>query len=120
MALAVLSLLLSGLIPLSTLADADPAVVAAYASPTVMVTTLFHFASTFHSYTSYQSLSLNGGGTAYLLGSIFSGALSAAGVWVAMFGNQGHFSRRTGKDKRQSGWPFGDRKGRRGITVKET
>jgi len=120
LAFAILSLLLSGLIPLSTLADADPTTVAAYSSPAVTVTTLFHFATTFHCYTSYQALSLNSSGSAYLLGAICSGSLAAMGVWTAMFGGGSHISRKTGQDKRKSGWPFGDRTGKRGITVKQT
>lgn len=121
LALAVLSLLLSGLIPLSTLADVDPAQASAmYSTPTTMVTTLFHTASAFHAYTSYQALAITGGGTAYLLGAICSGSLAAIGVWVVMFGGGSRFSKRTGKDKRSSGFLFGDRKGKRGIMTKET
>jgi hypothetical protein len=41
-----------------------------------------------------------------------SGVLAAMGTWAILFGGGSHISRRTGKDKRTSGFPFGDKKGR--------
>jgi len=38
---------------------------------------------------------------------------------MLLFGGASHVSRRTGKDKRMSGWPFGDKKGR-GEALKQT
>jgi len=38
-----------------------------------------------------------------------SGSLAAMGLWCVMFGSDpGHISKRTGADKRTSGWPFGN------------
>jgi hypothetical protein len=42
-----------------------------------------------------------------------AGCLAAAGTWSLLFADdKGHVSKRTGRDKRTSGWPFGDKKGR--------
>lgn len=43
----------------------------------------------------------------YLLGSLGSGALATFGLWILLFADdKGHISRRTGADKRTSGFPF--------------
>jgi hypothetical protein len=45
--------------------------------------------------------------TGYLLGCVGSATLSAFGLWCIMFGgDKGRISRRTGADKRTSGFPF--------------
>jgi hypothetical protein len=41
-----------------------------------------------------------------MLGAIGSGGLAAMGLWVILFGSGSHISKRTGADKRTSGWPF--------------
>lgn len=47
------------------------------------------------------------GQVGYLLGCMGSATLSAFGLWCVMFGgDRGHISRRTGADKRVSGFPF--------------
>jgi len=61
---------------------------------------------------------LNTGQTAFALSVIGYGFLAAMGLWCVLFGQGGHVSRRTGADKRTSGWPFGNveaekRKGRK-------
>ena len=41
------------------------------------------------------------------LGAAISGGLAVIGMWCLMFAtDKGHISRRTGADKRTSGWPF--------------
>ena len=41
------------------------------------------------------------------LGALTSGSLALIGMWCLMFGtDKGHISKRTGADKRTSGWPF--------------
>lgn len=102
----------------------DPAVTAAYMSPMTLVTTLFHFAVAFHCYAAYAESGL----TAFMLGLVGSAGLAAMGTWCLLFGGEPERrSKKTGRDKRVSGWPFGDKKGRReglksdkgGIELKE-
>jgi len=43
----------------------------------------------------------------YSIGVVTHGFLVAVGVWVLLFGvSNGHISRKTGADKRTSGFPF--------------
>jgi hypothetical protein len=127
LALAWSSLLLSGLLPLSKLLSVDPAVATAYASPMTLITTLFHFAAAFHCYTAYTGAGSEGL-AAFALGAFGSAVLAAMGTWCLLFAEEPEKkSKRTGKDKRTSGWPFGDKKGRKeglkedkaGIELKE-
>jgi hypothetical protein len=101
-ALAAISILLSGLLPLTR----DNTSV--FATPTTFVTTAYHYMSAFQAYTSYASNNQ----TSYGLGVVGSGALAAMGTWAILFGGGSHISKRTGKDKRTSGFPFGDKEGR--------
>jgi hypothetical protein len=44
-----------------------------------------------------------------MLGAMGSGILTAMGLWCILFGNSAaRISKRTGADKRTSGWPFGN------------
>lgn len=95
-------MLLSGLIPLSRNN------IETFATPTTLVTTAYHFFTAFYAYSFYAV----NGQTSYALGMAGSGALAAMGVWAILFGGGSHISRRTGKDKRTSTFPFGDKKGR--------
>src|ERR1700753_2017269 len=98
-------MLLSGIIPVST----TESVATAYASPITLIATFYHLSTAFLTYASWTYTSQ----TAYMLGTIGSGKIFAFGTWCLLFGgDQGHVSRRTGKDKRTSGFPFGDKKGR--------
>ena len=64
----------------------------------------YHAASAFYGYHMYNGSDSQVG---YLLGSLGSVALATFGLWILMFANdQGHISKRTGADKRTSGWPF--------------
>jgi hypothetical protein len=59
--------------------------------------------SAFYSYTRFYQT----GQTAYILGCVGSGLLSAFGLWCLMFASdKGKVSKRTGADKRTSGFPF--------------
>lgn len=46
------------------------------------------------------------GSFGFAVGVAQGGGLAAWGLWCVMFGGGGHKSRRTGADKRVSGWPF--------------
>lgn len=73
-----------------------------YANAVVLLSTLYHFSTAFFSYTRYTESGIGG----FALGIIGSGTLAAFGLWVLMFGSGGHISKRTGADKRTSGFPF--------------
>jgi hypothetical protein len=111
---AVIMLLLTGSIPLTSTAsepismqDSDPK--APYAVPVLRLTMAFHALATIYCYTTYvsssSSLSLRQSG--FMLGVVGYGALAAMGLWCVMFATSGgKISRRTGADKRTSGFPF--------------
>ncbi|KAJ5823345.1 Glutathione S-transferase/chloride channel C-terminal [Penicillium robsamsonii] len=88
--IAVLTVMLTGSIPLTsdikesvTAEEDDPK--APYAVPTLMVTCIFHSACAFYAYT----------------------CIAAIGLWCMLFASShGRISRRTGADKRTTGYPF--------------
>ncbi|MCJ1406948.1 hypothetical protein MMC19_001018 [Ptychographa xylographoides] len=101
---AILTIVLTGSVPLTTTFsasaagdDPDP-----YAVSTVTVTMTFHALSAVYAYTRY----LETGQTSFMLSLLGSGGLAVLGVWTTMFASGGHRSRRTGADKRTSGFPF--------------
>ncbi|MCJ1484664.1 hypothetical protein MMC06_004837 [Schaereria dolodes] len=107
--LGILTLLLTGTVPLtSTFAESvqtaeasDPK--APYAVPTLTLTASFHAASAFYAYTQYMQT----GQTSFALSVAGYGSLAAMGLWVLLFGSSsGRISRKTGADKRTSGFPF--------------
>jgi hypothetical protein len=106
--IAVLTIMLTGSIPLTssiaepvTTEDADPK--APYALPTLMVTSVFHGASACYAYTWYAT----GGQGAFALGVAGSSILASIGLWCVLFASgEGKISRRTGADKRTTGFPF--------------
>jgi len=116
-ALGILSVLLTGAVPLtSSLADttgesagtttdpADPK--APYAVPTLSITMGFHAAMAFFCYARYTTTN----STTFLLGCSGYTVLSAVGLWCLLFASSsGHISRKTGADKRTSGFPFGNK-----------
>jgi hypothetical protein len=76
---------------------------APYAVPTLMVTLVFHSAIAFYTYGMWTQT----GVTSFALGTTFSTLLAAVGLWVILFGtSSGRISRKTGADKRTSGFPF--------------
>jgi hypothetical protein len=83
--------------PIEGTSPSDP-----YATPTLIITMLYHSTTAFYAYARYSRSDQS----AFVLGAIGSGALAAMGLWVIMFGQSSHISERTGADKRTSGWPF--------------
>lgn len=75
-----------------------------YTTPTLLLAGLYHTSISFYTYARYSQRSTSQ--FSYLLAATVSGILAALGLWSAMFGNGGHISKRTGADKRTSGWPF--------------
>jgi hypothetical protein len=75
-----------------------------YTTPTLLVAGLYHTSISFYTYARYAQRSSSQ--FSYLLAATVSGILAALGLWSAMFGNGSHISKRTGADKRTSGWPF--------------
>ncbi|MCJ1252468.1 hypothetical protein MMC24_000274 [Lignoscripta atroalba] len=110
--LGILTVLLTGSVPLtSTFAESSSAAVstdatdpkAPYAVPTLTLTASFHAASAFYAYTQYMKT----GQTSFALSVVGFGSLAAMGLWVLLFGSSsGRISRKTGADKRTSGFPF--------------
>jgi len=108
--IGVLSLLLTGSIPLSsrlteasgtTTEPSDPK--APYAVPTLTVSLFFHSAVAFYTYAMWTQTGI----TSFALGTTFSTLLASIGLWVILFGSSsGRISRKTGADKRTSGFPF--------------
>jgi len=105
----VLCVLLTGSVPLNSRFDpgavtteaTDPK--APYAVPTLTITMIFHAAAAFYSYMMWTET----GVASYALGVVGSGVLAAIGLWCILFASsEGRISRRTGADKRTSGFPF--------------
>lgn len=116
--LSLLTLLLTGSLPLtSSLADTTlaPASIAngvstdptdptaPYAVPTLTLTLAYHATVAFYCWTQYTK----GLGLPYFLAACVSGVLVAVGGWCLLFATgEGRISRKTGADKRTSGFPF--------------
>ncbi|KAF1840960.1 uncharacterized protein K460DRAFT_370940 [Cucurbitaria berberidis CBS 394.84] len=106
--LGILTVLLTGSVPLSsrlsegaTTSAADPK--APYALPTLTITAIFHAAYAFYGYGMWTET----GVISFGLGTIGSGFLSAVALWCILFASSdGRISRKTGADKRTSGFPF--------------
>ncbi|KAF2182201.1 hypothetical protein K469DRAFT_246415 [Zopfia rhizophila CBS 207.26] len=122
--IGILQVLLTGSVPLSsrlteaggTSTDAsDPK--APYALPTLTITTFFHAAYAFYTYAMWTQT----GVMSFGLGTLGSGALCAVGLWCILFASSdGRISRKTGADKRTSGFPFKNmeadkKKGKKGL-----
>ncbi|KFY68250.1 hypothetical protein V496_00086 [Pseudogymnoascus sp. VKM F-4515 (FW-2607)] len=104
---AILFLFLSGAFPLdgsSSLSEPEEVQTTPFTTPTLLVAGLYHTSISFYTYALYSQRSTSQ--FSYLLAATVSGVLAALGLWSAMFGNGGHISKRTGADKRTSGWPF--------------
>ncbi|KAK2734245.1 hypothetical protein FQN55_002862 [Onygenales sp. PD_40] len=109
--LSTTTMLLTGSIPLtnnisSTISRDDPNdPKTPYAVPTVLVTSCFHAISAFYTYAWYVTT----GQVSFALAMVAYGGLASVGLWCLLFGSEGgRISRRTGADKRTSGWPFGN------------
>jgi hypothetical protein len=76
---------------------------APYATPTLLVTSVFHAMSAFYTYTWFVS----DGQMTFALAMVGNAVLAFAGLWCLLFAKDGgRISKRTGADKRVSGWPF--------------
>lgn len=108
MMIALVVIFFTGTIPLTStisepvsLEDTDPK--APYARPILYVTTLFHCASAIYCYMRYVNYWQSG----YVLGAMGYGAMACVGLWSVIFGGtSARLSKRTGADKRTSGFPF--------------
>ncbi|RMJ27284.1 hypothetical protein PHISP_01869 [Aspergillus sp. HF37] len=118
--IALLIVMLTGSVPLSsTLSEPisteenDPK--APYAVPTLVVTTLFHAASAFYAYTWYTTTGLVG----FAAGMVGHFIIAAVGLWCVLFGSShGKISRRSGADRRTTGFPFSNREAERKHAAK--
>lgn len=68
----------------------------------ILISSCYHFSTAFYSYHRYNTTGTAG----YVFGAVGSAFLAAFGLWCLMFGSGGHISKRTGADKRTSGFPF--------------
>lgn len=85
----------------ATTSAADPK--APYALPTLTITSLFHSVYAFYAYTLWTQT----GVLSFGLGTLGSGFLAAVAMWCILFASSdGRISRKTGADKRTSGYPF--------------
>ncbi|KAI1350117.1 hypothetical protein F5Y01DRAFT_316067 [Xylaria sp. FL0043] len=103
LALGLVTLVLSGSIPVGSAVDASSDTPSPYAGPVVLLTTLYHGSTAFYGWARYTAT----GRTGYALGFTGSAVLAAFGLWCLLFGGEkARISRRTGADKRTSGFPF--------------
>ncbi|KAK2626943.1 hypothetical protein QTJ16_004118 [Diplocarpon rosae] len=110
--LGILIVLLTGSVPLtSSISDTTNAAVtteandpkAPYAVPTLTISFIYHSAMGFYAYARYAAT----GQTSFILGALGSGGLASVGLWCILFAStSGRISRKTGADKRTSGFPF--------------
>ncbi|KAK6339770.1 hypothetical protein TWF718_009164 [Orbilia javanica] len=105
--LGLITVLLTGSIPLqTTFSDTssnleDPT--APYALPTLVITTTYHALVSFYCYTMWNDIGNFGFGISCIIGSLLAGS----GIWCVLFAtSDGRISRKTGADKRTSGFPF--------------
>ncbi|KAH8676183.1 hypothetical protein BX600DRAFT_508360 [Xylariales sp. PMI_506] len=104
--LGCLTVVLSGALPLTSMVDTPADAPSPYAKPTVLITMLHHGGVAFYTWAKYNDTDQTG----FLLGAIGSATLFAFGLWCMLFaGDKGHVSKRTGADKRTSGFPFTNR-----------
>jgi len=105
----VLVVLLSGSVPLTSSLNAtsdEENPEAPYAVPTLTISFLYQTVMGFYYYANYSTTGLS----AFVLGAIGSGGLASLGLWCLLFrSTSGHLSRKTGADKRTSGFPFGNK-----------
>ena len=106
--IALTVVLFTGSIPLTSsisqpisLEEDDPK--APYAKPILLTTTGFHGLSFIYCYMRYVNYQQTG----YVLGALGYGVMTLIGLWSVIFGDtKARLSKRTGADKRTSGFPF--------------
>jgi len=80
---------------------------APYAIPTLIISMLYHSTVSMYCYGCYYSID---GTSMHMMGCLGSAALAALALWIVLFGTgDGRISKRTGADKRTSGFPFGNK-----------
>ncbi|EWC44956.1 hypothetical protein DRE_01015 [Drechslerella stenobrocha 248] len=105
--IGVLTVLLTGSVPLTaSFSDPDGALedpAAPYALPTLVVTGTYQSAVAFFCYMMWNET----GNFGFGISTITSTSLAAMAVWCVLFAStDGRISRKTGADKRTSGFPF--------------
>lgn len=108
MIIGVIVLFFTGTIPLSSsitepvsLEDHDPK--APYAVPILRITALLHLILAGYCWVRWN----NSGATGYALGALGYALMATMGGWCVLFGSSGgRLSKRTGADKRTTGFPF--------------
>ncbi|KAI9749702.1 MAG: hypothetical protein M1815_002312 [Lichina confinis] len=113
--LGMLTILLTGSVPLtSSFSDSVTAAAstdpedpkAPYALPTLTITAFHHAAVGFYCYARFASV----GSMSFAVASIANACLAGVGLWCVLFASSsGRISRKTGADKRTSGFPFGNK-----------
>ncbi|KAK0618255.1 hypothetical protein B0T17DRAFT_537355 [Bombardia bombarda] len=107
LAVGLLLVVLSGALPLTSLTETPANTVSPYADAVILVSMLYHASSAFYAYTRFNGTN---GQVGYLLGTLGSSLLAVFALWIMLFGStKGHISKRTGADKRTSGFPFKNR-----------
>lgn len=77
--------------------------VSPYAAAVILVSMAHHATAAFYTWARFHS----SGQTGFMLGCIGNTVFAAYALWVLMFGSEKvQISRRTGANKRTSGWPF--------------
>ncbi|KAI1430107.1 hypothetical protein F5Y12DRAFT_722021 [Xylaria sp. FL1777] len=103
LALGFVTVVLSGSIPVGSVLDTPQDAPSPYAAPVLFLTTLYHGGSAFYGWARYTAT----GQAGFALGFAGNAALAAFGTWCLLFGGEkARISRRTGADKRTSGFPF--------------
>ncbi|KAI8629394.1 hypothetical protein F5Y19DRAFT_475382 [Xylariaceae sp. FL1651] len=101
LALGLVTVVLTGSVPVGSVVDTNT--ISPFAAPVLLLTTLHHGVGAFHCWARYNAT----GETGFCLGFVGSTALAAFGIWCLLFGGEkARISRRTGADKRTSGFPF--------------
>jgi len=106
--LACLIIVLTGSVPLTssllegiTTSPQDPK--ETYAQPTITITFFYHALYGFYSYAMWTSTGVYG----FMWGVVGSSVLATVGLWCILFASsKGRISKKTGVDKRTSGFPF--------------
>lgn len=101
--LGLVTVVLTGSVPVGSSLDSTGDAPSPHAAPVLLLTTLHHGATAFHGWARHTKT----GQTGYFLGFAGSAVLAAFGTWCLLFGGEkARISRRTGADKRTSGFPF--------------
>ena len=79
---------------------------APYAVPVLTISCIYHAANAFFCYARYTG----SGQASFSFGGIGSAFLASVGLWCILFASSsGRISKKTGADKRTSGFPFGNK-----------